>query len=201
MKAGIAAQRSPPMLLPTARVVAGLAVGGAVALTTSQAARAKAPSPETKLESLGLALPTMPKPLASYTPAVRSGNTLYLSGHVPFKPDMKSLHVGKVGSDYSVSEGADFAKDIGLELLSTVKDAVGDLGKVKRIVKITGFVNCPSDFTQQPEVINGCSNLMLDVFGPEVGTHSRAAVGTNSLPRNVPVEIEMVVEVKGAGWW
>ena len=95
-----------------------------------------------------------------------------------------------------MEEGAALARFIGLELISTIKGNIGDLDKVKRIVKLVGFVNCLPDYTQQPEVINGCSNLIGRIFGPERGTHARSAVGTNSLPRNVPVEIEMIAEVE-----
>ena len=148
---------------------------------------------EARIAELGLTLPTMPTPLASYIPCSRAGNLLYLSGHVPFKEDMKSLHVGKVGKDYSVEEAANFARVIGLELCATLKTYAGDLDKV-RIVKLVGFVNCTDDFTQQPEGINGCSDLLGEIFG-ERGKHARSAVGTNSLPRQVPVEIEMIAEV------
>ncbi len=153
-------------------------------------------SAKRKLEELGIALPVMPSPLASYTPYTRSGNLVYLSGHVPFKENMKDLHVGKVGKDYTTAQGAEFARIIALELVSTLKNACGgDLDKVKRIVKLVGFVNCVDDYTEQPEVINGCSNLLGEIFG-ERGTHARSAVGTNSLPRQVPVEIELIAEVE-----
>jgi len=151
---------------------------------------------EKRIEELGLTLPEMPKPLANYVPAIRSGNMVYLAGHIPFKEDMKTLNVGTVGVDYTTAEAAEFAKFIGLELISTLKGTVGDLDKVKKIVKIVGFVNCTDDYKEQPEVINGCSNLIGEVFGPERGTHARSAVGTNSLPRQVPVEIEMIAEIE-----
>ena len=158
---------------------------------------ARAVHTEKRLEELGLTLPTMPAPLASYTTCVRSGNMLYMAGHVPFTPDMKQLvKPGKVGRDYTVEEAHDMARFIGLELISTMKGNVGDLDRVKRIVKVVGFVNCPDDFGDQPEVLNGCSDLMDEVFGRERGVHARSAVGTNSLPRQMPVEIEMIVEVE-----
>lgn len=138
----------------------------------------------------------MPAPLASYTPWSRSGNLVFCSGHVPFKDDMKTLYSGTVGDDVSTEEGAAIARVIGLELVSTLKAAVGELDKVKKIVKIVGFVNCVDSFTQQPEVINGCSDVLVEVFGSERGTHARSAVGTNSLPRQVPVEIELIAEVE-----
>ena len=97
---------------------------------------------------------------------------------------------------FPCAQGAAIARVIGLELVSTLKSAVGDLDRVKRVVKIVGFVNCPDDYAQQPEVINGCSDLLAEVFGPERGVHARSAVGTNSLPRQVPVEIELIAEVE-----
>ena len=151
---------------------------------------------ERRLEQMGVTLPTMPAPLASYTPWTRSGNLIYCSGHVPFKEDMKTLYSGTVGAEVSTEDAAVIARIIGLELVATLKDAVGDLDKVRRIVKIVGFVNCVDDYTQQPEVINGCSNLLVDVFGKERGVHARSAVGTNSLPRQVPVEIELIAEIE-----
>merc|ERR550514_331267 len=105
---------------------------------------------------------------------------------------MKSLHTGKVGADYSTEEAAKIARHIGLELVSTLKGFTGDLDKVKRIVKIVGFVNCVDGYEEQPQVINGCSDLFGEIFGPDRGTHARSAVGTNSLPKNVPVEIELI---------
>jgi len=152
---------------------------------------------EDRLAELGLRLPAMPKPLASYVPIVQSGSMVYLSGHIPFQDDMKSLHVGKVGvaGGFTVEQAQGFARTIALELMSTLKGHVGELDRVVRIVKIVGFVNCADDFTQQPEVINGCSDVLTDIFGAERGAHARSAVGTNSLPRNVPVEIEMIAEL------
>lgn len=150
---------------------------------------------EKKIEELGLKLPQYPAPLATYVPIVQTGNLVFTSGHVPFKDDMKTLHVGKVGVEYSTEEAQACAEIIALELISTLKNHVGDLDKVKRIVKLVGFVNCLPDYTQQPEVINGCSNLLGKIFGDR-GIHARSAVGTNSLPRNVPVEIEMIAEIE-----
>ena len=154
---------------------------------------------EDHLEELGITLPAMPAPLASYVPWSRSGNLVYCSGHVPFKEDMKTLYSGTVGDSVSTEEAAAIARIIGIELVSTLKSAVGDLDKVKRIVKIVGFVNCVDSYTEQPEVINGCSDLLVEVFGSERGAHARSAVGTNSLPRQVPVEIELIAEVSDSG--
>lgn len=155
---------------------------------------------EDRLAELGITLPAYPAPLASYIPWVRTGNLIFISGHVPFMADMKTLVQGRVGfksTEFNAKDGAGLARHVGLELISTLQTAVGvgNLDKVKKIVKLVGFVNCPDGFTEQPEVINGCSNLMVEVFGETRGTHARSAVGTNSLPRNVPVEIEMIAEV------
>ena len=146
-----------------------------------------------RLAELGITLPAAPLPLASYVPCVRSGNMLYLSGSVPFKEDGKTLHAGKVGAEYTLEQAQACARTVGLQLIATLK-ANSDLDKV-RVVKLVGFVNSPPDFYQQPEVINACSDLMVEVFGKERGTHARSAVGTSVLPRNVPVEIEMIAEV------
>ena len=145
-----------------------------------------------RLAELGITLPAAPAPLASYIPCVRSGNMLYLSGSVPFKED-GTLHAGKVSVEYSLEQAQACARTVGLQLIATLK-ANSDLDKV-RVVKLVGFVNSPPDFYQQPEVINACSDLMVEVFGKERGTHARSAVGTSVLPRNVPVEIEMIAEV------
>ena len=151
---------------------------------------------EAKLKELNIELPEMPRPLASYITCVHSKNMIFTAGHVPFEKDMSGLiKPGKVGKDYTTQEGHDIARWIGVELISTLKHTLGDLDKVKRIVKVVGFVNCPDDFGDQPEVLNGCSNLMQEVFGDK-GVHARSAVGTNSLPRQMPVEIEMIVEVE-----
>ena len=147
------------------------------------------------IADLGYKLPEMPRALGVYVPAVRSGNHIFTAGHIPFTEDMSSIRTGKVGVDYTTEEGAALAEWIGLELIATLKHEVGDLDKIKRIVKVTGFVNCPPEFEQQPEVLNGFSNLIGKIFEGERGIHSRSAVGTNSLPRNVPVEIELIAEV------
>ena len=133
----------------------------------------------------------MPAPLASYVPWSKSGNLVYCSGHVPFKEDMKTLHTGTVGDSVSTEEAAAIARLIGIELVSTLKSAVGDLDKVKKIVKIVGFVNCVDSFSEQPEVINGCSDLLVTLVSVGLGGY------TNSLPRQVLVEIELIAEVEG----
>jgi enamine deaminase RidA (YjgF/YER057c/UK114 family) len=149
---------------------------------------------EERLAARGLTLPEPPRPLANYVEAVRSGNLLFLAGHGPAGPDGK-LMTGKVGVDLDVEAGRRAAQVTALALLATLKHELGDLDRVRRIVKVLGMVNCRPDFEQQPEVINGCSDLLVEAFGPEVGKHARSAVGMGSLPRNIPVEIEMIVEV------
>lgn len=151
---------------------------------------------EQRIKDLGIELPVMTVPLANYTSFVQTGNLVFLSGHIPFKDvETKSLFTGKVGVDYTTEEAQDIARLIGLELVGTLKEALGDLDRVTRIVKVVGFVNCPDDYGDQPEVLNGCSNVLGEIF-QERGVHARSAVAVNVLPRNVPVEIELIAEVK-----
>ncbi len=147
-----------------------------------------------KLKELGITLMEPTKPMANYVKAVRTGNLLFLAGHGPTKADGSNI-TGKVGKDLTLEQGYDAAKQTAISLLSTLKGELGDLNKVKRVVKVLGMVNCPADFTDQPKVINGCSDLLVAVFG-EKGKHARSAVGMNSLPSNIAVEIEIVVEVE-----
>jgi enamine deaminase RidA (YjgF/YER057c/UK114 family) len=147
-----------------------------------------------KLKDLGIELITPSKPVANYVKAVRTGNLLYLSGDGPMKADGKYI-TGKLGADLTVEQGYEAAKQTGISILSTLKAELGDLNKVKRVVKVLGMVNCTSTFTDQPKVINGCSDLMVAVFG-EKGKHARSAVGMASLPTNIAVEIEIIVEVE-----
>ena len=147
-----------------------------------------------KLKDAGIELTTPSKPVANYVKAVRTGKLLYLAGHGPTKADGTNI-TGKVGKDLTLEQGIEAAKVTAISLLSTLQAELGDLNKVKRIVKVNAWVNCHSDFTDQPKVINGCSDLLVAIFG-EKGKHARAAVGTNSLPSNIAVEIEMIVEVE-----
>jgi enamine deaminase RidA (YjgF/YER057c/UK114 family) len=149
---------------------------------------------EGKLKEMGLKLPEIPKPVANYVPAVKAGNLLFISGHGPHK-DIGRLSTGKVGQDLTLEEGYEAAKNVALRLLSTIKGTVDDLDKVKRIVKLVGFVNCTEDFTDQPKVVNGASDLFVEVFGDH-GIHARSAVGMYQLPGGIPVEIEVIVEVE-----
>lgn len=147
-----------------------------------------------KLKELGIELYEPTKPMANYVKAVRTGNLLYLAGHGPTRADGSNI-TGKVGVDLTTDQGYQAAKQTGISILSTLKGELGDLNKVKRIVKVFGMVNCTDTFTDQPKVINGFSDLMVAVFG-EKGKHARSAVGMNSLPNNITVEIEIIVEVE-----
>ncbi len=149
---------------------------------------------EKKLIEKGIILPQVSKPIANYVHVVRVGNLLFLAGKGPSKAD-GSYITGKVGSDLSIEEGAQAARLTGLHLLAVLKAELGDLNKVKRIVKVLGMVNCKDDFKDQPKVMNGFSDLMVEVFG-EKGRHARSAVGMISLPNGMAVEIEMIVEVE-----
>ena len=149
--------------------------------------------PEKQLKKLGISLFPPVAPIANYVKYVRVGNLLYLSGHGPDKPEGGQIY-GKIGKDLTVEDGQQAARLTGISLISTLKAAVGDLNNVKRIVKVSGFVNSADGFGQQPAVMNGFSNLMVEVFG-EKGKHTRTSVGVNALPNNIAVEIEMIVEV------
>lgn len=155
--------------------------------------RAGTDTPETRLAALGVTLPAVPAAIANYVPAVRSGNLVYLAGQIAKGPDGKFL-TGKVGATLTVEEGAAVARLCAIQLIAVLKAEVGDLTRVKRIVRVGGFVNCPDDFTQQPKVVNGASDLLVAVFG-DAGRHARAAVGVNSLPAGAPVEIELIAEI------
>ena len=148
---------------------------------------------EQKLQAMGITLYEMPAPTASYVRAVRSGNLIFLSGHGPMKPDGSNV-TGKLGQDLSVKEGQQAARYTAVALLSALKEELGDLDQVQRIVRVHGMVNATPDFTDHSLVMNGFSDLMAEVFG-KAGKHARAAVGMASLPGNIAVEIEMVVEV------
>ncbi len=148
-------------------------------------------TPEAKLAAAGYTLPPPATPVAAYVTWRRSGNTLYLSGHGECRPDFTR---GKVGKELSAEEGYDSAQRVGLCMLSTIKSAVGELSKVKQVLRIDGMVNAVDGFGDQPEVINGFSELFLLAFG-DSGLGARAAVGMGSLPRNIPVEISAIVEL------
>ena len=145
---------------------------------------------EKRLEELGLSLPEPANPVATYVRYVQTGNLLYVSGTGPSAGQPS----GKLGADLTIEQGYDVAKNVGLSIIATVKQALGDLDRVTRVVKLLGMVNSAPDFGDQPKVINGCSDLLVDVFG-EAGRHARSAVGFVALPSQIPVEIEVIFEV------
>jgi enamine deaminase RidA (YjgF/YER057c/UK114 family) len=147
-------------------------------------------TPEARIQELHITLPEPAKPVAKYKMAVLVGNVLYVSGHGP-----AGNAKGKVGSDLTLEQGKAAARDVGLNILATVKATLGSLNKVKRVVKTLGMVNAAPDFKDQPKVINGFSELMAEVFGEDAGVGARSAVGMGSLPSNIPVEIEVIFEV------
>ena len=149
--------------------------------------------PEAKLKELGITLPEPPKPVANYVNGVRTGNLIFLAGKGPKRADGREI-TGKLGREISIEEGYEAARLTAINQLSVLKAMLGDLNKVKRIVKVLGMVNSDPSFVEQPAVINGFSDLMVEVFGDR-GRHARAAVGMASLPRGQAVEIEMIVEV------
>ena len=148
----------------------------------------QAQTPEEKLKQLGLTIPEVSQPIANYVKWKQVGNLLYLAGSGP-------KIYGKVGADLSVEQGYQAARDTGMEIIAVLKAATGDLSRIKQFVKVLGMVNCSSEFTAQPAVINGFSDLMVEVFG-EKGKHARSAVGVGSLPNNMAVEIEVIVELE-----
>lgn len=150
-------------------------------------------SPEERLAALGIALPTPPAPVANYVRAVTTGNLVFLAGHGPLTADGTYI-TGKLGKDLTLEEGYEAARLTAIALLASLKTEIDDLDRVRRIVKVTGMVNSDPAFTDQPQVINGCSDLLVEIFGDR-GKHARAAVGMASLPIGIAVEIEMVVEV------
>lgn len=152
-------------------------------------------SAEARLKELGIVLPSLPKPVANYLPYRLVGNVLYLSGQGPRDDSGKQL-TGKVGGGISIEEGYRRARIVGLGLLAATRDALGSLDRVDYVVKLLGMVNATPDFNDLPKVINGCSDLFVEVFG-EAGRHARSAVGNVMLPNQISVEIEGVIAVKG----
>ncbi len=150
--------------------------------------------PEARLKELGIVLPPAPQPVANYVNGVRTGNLIFLAGKGPKRADGSEV-IGKLGADVSIDEGYEGARLTAINQLAVLKEMLGDLNKVKRVVKVLGMVNSDPEFVQQPAVINGFSDLIVEVFG-ERGRHARAAVGMASLPRGQAVEIEMIVEVE-----
>jgi enamine deaminase RidA (YjgF/YER057c/UK114 family) len=151
-------------------------------------------NPDARIAQLQLELPPAPKPMGVYQPCVLSNGFAFISGHGPLKAD-KTLMTGKVGRDLDVQDGKAAARQTGLAILATLRDHLGSLDRVKRVVKLFGLVNATLDFTEHPAVINGCSELFAEVFGSEAGVGARSAVGAASLPGNIAVEIEAILEV------
>ena len=151
-------------------------------------------SAEERLKELNLSLPPRPRPMANYVSAVRTGSLLYLAGHGPLGDDGKPISRGKLGRDLSVEEGYQAARQTGLNALVTLQAELGSLDRVRRIVKVLGMVNADPEFQKTPQVINGFSDLMVEVFGES--KHARSAVGMATLPNGIPVEIESIFEVE-----
>lgn len=153
-------------------------------------------SAEDRMKELNLGLPPLSTPRANYVSAVRTGSLLYLAGHGPLGDDGRPTARGKLGRDLTVEEGYRAARQTALNCLATLRAELGSLDRVRRIVKVLGMVNSDPDFEQTPQVINGFSDLMVDVFGESVGRHARSAVGMATLPNGIPVEIEAIFEVE-----
>jgi len=149
---------------------------------------------EIRFLALDLQLPPAPEPKGVYSPILQDGRHIYVSGHLPVNID-GSLQRGKIGKDIDPEAGKQAARQVGLTILATLRSNLGSLNRIKRVIKVFGMVNATTDFDKQPYVINGCSELFVDVFGRENGIGVRSAVGVGSLPENVPVEIEAIFEL------
>jgi enamine deaminase RidA (YjgF/YER057c/UK114 family) len=160
-------------------------------MSISELAKRPDASPYDRLAALGIVLPAAPSPIANFVTHVAEGKLLFLSGQGPTEAN-GTLHTGKVGADVSVESAYEHARLTGINLIAVMQAALGDLGRVRRVVKLLGMVNATPDFADHPAVINGCSDLMNEVFG-ERGVHARSAVGFGSLPNQITVEIEAVV--------
>lgn len=165
-----------------------------IQLSVSPLAAQKNNDPEKRLKELGITLKPPGKPIANFVTAVTVGKLVFVSGHGPVQENGEYMK-GKVGADLDLNQAKEAARLTGISLLGALKSEIGDLNKVKRFVKVLGMVNAIPTFDQHPQVINGFSDLMVDVFGDN-GKHARSAVGVGSLPMNIPVEIEMIVELK-----
>lgn len=152
-------------------------------------------SPDQRFAQLGLSLPPAPKPLGVYKPFLIVGNFVYVSGHGTVRDD-GSLIIGRIGKDLTPEEGKQAAQQVGLAILATLKENLGSLNKIRRVIKVLGMVNCVPDFERHPYIINGCSELFANVWGEDNGIGVRSAVGMGSLPDNIPVEIEAMFELQ-----
>jgi len=151
-------------------------------------------SAESRIQELNLQLPSAPKPAGVYKPLVQVANMAYVSGHGPLQSD-GTLITGRVGNDMDQESGKAAARQVGLAILATLRASLGSLDRVKRVIKVLGMVNATPDFEQHPAVINGCSELFAEVFGPDHGIGARSAIGMGSLPGNIAVEIEAIFEI------
>jgi enamine deaminase RidA (YjgF/YER057c/UK114 family) len=149
---------------------------------------------ESRLKELGISLPALPPAAGAYVPAVRSGNLVFCSGQGPYK-DGSFAYIGRVGETLTLAEGYEAARIAALNCLAEICSLIGSLNNIVRVVQVRGFVNSAPTFTDQPKVMNGASELLINIFG-DAGKHTRSALGTSVLPMNIPVEVEMVVEVK-----
>jgi enamine deaminase RidA (YjgF/YER057c/UK114 family) len=151
-------------------------------------------TPEQRLQSLGLVLPPPPRPAGNYVPGVRAGQLLFMSGVGPTRADGRVI-VGRVGADLTIEQGVEAARVVGLAMLANIRAVAGSLDAVERVVKTLGMVNCTAEFGEMPRVINGFSDLFVEVFGEERGRGARSAVGMGALPRGIAVEVEMVLQL------
>lgn len=183
-----------------AAAMAGTALGLAVPATASAQSTSSPTgpqvSPEARIRELGIELLPATAPVATYVPTVAVGNVLYVAGHTPRMPDGSATFRGKVGDDFTLEQGREAAEYVGLRILSTLRANLGSLNRVVRLVRTFGMVNATPDFTEQPQVINGFSDLMVQVFGEEAGKGTRAAVGMGSLPGGMAVEVETYWEIR-----
>jgi len=157
---------------------------------------ADAPTPEERLAGLGLTLPALSVPRGNYVRARRQGDLVFLAGHGPAPDAAGNRPAGRIGAELTLEEGYDAARRCGLGLLATMKTELGELSRVTAIIRVQGFVRCGPGFEATPAVIDGCSDLLVAVFGPEIGRHVRAALGAEMLPYGMPVEIEAVIAVR-----
>ena len=170
--------------------------GGWLLHSGALSAQAQGTSPSARLKALGITLPPPPAPVATYVPAVKIGNLLFVSGHGPADLPDGTRPAGKVGKDLTLQQGKDAARRTGYNILSSVQLTVGSIDRVVRVVKVLGMVNVAPGFIDMPQVINGFSDLMVELYGKERGVGARSAVGLASLPQNIPVEIEAIFEVQ-----
>ena len=190
VKSAPSARTRPTLLLLTVLLLAAVACGDSSA---DERSAPEGPDAEAQVKKLNLELPKPPAPVANYVGAVRTGNLMFLAGAGAQRPD-GSYIAGRLGETFNIQQGYDAARQTALVHLGTLKAELGDLNRVKRVVKVLGLVNSAPSFTDQPKVINGYSDLIVEVFG-ERGKHARSAVGMAVLPFNIPVEVETIVEV------